>query len=116
MNMRQKSFPHHPRNPFGDDSIWSKPESAPEDHTRTLAALRRDMGFSQQQMAERLGVRQAAISKMENRGDLHLSSLKKYCQALGGDLELTVAFHNEAGTRHPPTHPRLTLEIPTDHG
>ncbi|MBF0144856.1 MAG: helix-turn-helix transcriptional regulator [Magnetococcales bacterium] len=57
-----------------------------------LAALRRSLGVSQEEMAGRLGIGQAAISKIENREDPQLHSLKRYCEALGGRLKLVVEF------------------------
>ncbi|MEO5330086.1 MAG: helix-turn-helix transcriptional regulator [Magnetococcus sp. THC-1_WYH] len=76
------------------------PGSVPLDSVRkvrtpergTLAALRRTLGISQEEMAGRLGVGQAAISKIENRDDPQLNTLIRYCEALGGRLELVVTF------------------------
>lgn len=57
-----------------------------------LKALRRDRHVSQKQLAELMGIRQASVSKIENQSDMHLSTLRKYVEALGGQLEVRVRF------------------------
>lgn len=47
-------------------------------------------GLTQDQLATRLGVQQAAVSRMERRSDITLSSLRRYVAALGGELEVSV--------------------------
>lgn len=61
-----------------------------------LQALRRARNISQQEMAQRLMIKQAAISKMERRDDICLSSLRKYVAALGGHLEIAVRFPEQS--------------------
>ena len=58
--------------------------------TNRLARLREDMGLTQTQMAGRLSINQASISQIEKRGDLRLSTLRRYVRALGGQLEVRV--------------------------
>lgn len=57
-----------------------------------LVAARQQAGLTQQQLAERLGVSQAQVARMEKRGyDAYtLTSLRRYVQALGADFSLTV--------------------------
>ena len=57
-----------------------------------LKALRQDRDVSQAQLAELMGIRQASISKIENQDDMRLSTLRKYVEALGGELEIRVHF------------------------
>jgi transcriptional regulator with XRE-family HTH domain len=57
-----------------------------------LAQLRREMGVTQVELAERLGVKQAAVSKLERKTDLLISSLANYLEALGLDARITVTF------------------------
>ena len=59
-------------------------------NTNRLARLREDMGLTQMDMAGRLSIKQASISQIENRGDLRLSTLRRYVCALGGQLEIRV--------------------------
>jgi transcriptional regulator with XRE-family HTH domain len=58
----------------------------------TLRALRQARQLTQVQLAERLKIGQDAVSRMENRTDLHLSTLNQAIQAMGGELELVVKF------------------------
>lgn len=60
-----------------------------------LYELRRSQEISQTVLAERLGVTQPAISKLENAEDLRLSTLRDYVEALGGRLEIRVHFDGE---------------------
>ena len=55
-----------------------------------LRELRAVLGFTQEALANRLGVQQAAVSRLERRSDITLSSLRRYVEALGGQLEITV--------------------------
>lgn len=66
---------------------------------QSLKALRLAAGFTQLEMAKRLGVGQAAISKIEQRGDVQISSLQRYVEALGASLRIDAAFpvHSEFG-------------------
>ena len=57
-----------------------------------LQDLRRARGLTQGTLASRLKVRQAAISKLERRTDMYISSLRAHIQALGGDLEIVARF------------------------
>ena len=57
-----------------------------------LKALRQDCRVSQAQLAELTGIRQASMSKIENQNDMHLSTLRKYIEALGGELKIRVHF------------------------
>lgn len=43
-------------------------------------------------MAVLLDIDQACISKIENRSDMLLSTLRSYVEALGGSLRLTAEF------------------------
>ena len=59
---------------------------------RSLKNLRKMVGLTQMQMAKKLGIGQAAVSKIERRGDVQISSLKKYVEALGATLQIEAAF------------------------
>ena len=61
-----------------------------------LAELRCNFGVTQEQLAGLLDVRQAAISKIERRNDVLLSTLAAYVRALGGELEIMARFGNRA--------------------
>jgi hypothetical protein len=57
-----------------------------------LAQIRKARKLTQVALAERLNVEQAAISKIESRSDLYLSTLREYIQGMGGNLELRADF------------------------
>jgi DNA-binding transcriptional regulator YiaG len=57
-----------------------------------LAALRQAAELTQVELARRLGVTQAAISRMEQPHDLLLSTLNAYLQAIGGTARMVVSF------------------------
>jgi hypothetical protein len=58
----------------------------------TLEELRRARSLSQKAVAETLFVGQPAVAKMEKRGDMHVSNLRRYIEALGGTLIITAHF------------------------
>ena len=57
-----------------------------------LADLRAQRGVTQQDVAGKLGVTQANISRIEHEEDLYLSTLRSYVAALGGELEVNAVF------------------------
>jgi transcriptional regulator with XRE-family HTH domain len=60
-----------------------------------LAALRQESGVTQTEMAQRLGVTQAAVSKFEGRGDFLCSTLFRYVQTLGAELDVKIKLSNK---------------------
>ncbi len=54
--------------------------------------LRRAMRLSQEQIAEELEIKQGSVSKLERRTDLYISTLRRYIEAMGGNLELRANF------------------------
>ena len=60
--------------------------------TMTLEELRKARALSQEEVAEALAVNQPAVAKLEKRGDMHVSNLRRYIEALGGTLEITAHF------------------------
>jgi len=57
-----------------------------------LADLRAQRGATQHDVAGKLGVTQANISRIEHEEDLYLSTLRGYVAALGGELEVNAVF------------------------
>jgi transcriptional regulator with XRE-family HTH domain len=58
----------------------------------TLEELRKSRSLSQEEVAEILTVNQPAVAKLEKRGDMHVSNLRRYIEALGGTLEIIAHF------------------------
>lgn len=57
-----------------------------------LQELRQARHLTQETLAKNLNVKQAAISKMENRTDMYISTLRNIIKAMGGDLEILAKF------------------------
>jgi transcriptional regulator with XRE-family HTH domain len=57
-----------------------------------LGELRKARAVSQQQLAGKLDVGQPAVAKLERRADMYVSNLRRYVEALGGELEITARF------------------------
>lgn len=57
-----------------------------------LHELRQARELSQDSLAKLLNVNQAAISKMERRADMYVSTLRNYIRAMGGELEIVATF------------------------
>ena len=62
----------------------------------TLQALRKARKRTQVQVAKKLGVTQDSVSRMEQRSDLLLSTLRKAVEAMGGRLSLIAEFPDQA--------------------
>ena len=60
----------------------------------TLKDLRHAVEQTQEELATALGVGQDTISRLEQRSDMLLSTLKRYVEAMGGKLDLVAAFPN----------------------
>jgi len=43
-------------------------------------------------LAKALNINQAAVSKMERRTDMYISTLRNYIRAMGGELEIIATF------------------------
>jgi transcriptional regulator with XRE-family HTH domain len=57
-----------------------------------LDELRSARNLTQEQLAKALGVEQAAVSRMERRTDMYVSTLQTAIRAMGGDLEIRAVF------------------------
>ena len=57
-----------------------------------LHELRQARELSQVKLAQALNVNQAAVSKMEHRTDMYISTLRDYIRAMGGDLDIVARF------------------------
>lgn len=62
----------------------------------TLRQLREARERSQEEVAKKLHIKQAAVSKLERRADMYLSTLRSFIEAMGGKLEIVARFPNQA--------------------
>lgn len=58
----------------------------------TFQDLRKARGLTQERMAEMMGIGQDNVSRMENRADMLVSTLRSYLAAMGGSLDMVVRF------------------------
>lgn len=104
--MMSKEFPEAPR----PDSLSPETQSTQEDSegvsataaavssmgsnraAMPLDALRDAKQLTQVQMAQLLKISQGAVSKVERRTDMFISTLRNYVRAIGGDLEIRAVF------------------------
>lgn len=59
---------------------------------KSLRDLRRDLELTQNGMADELGIGQEGVSRLEKRGNLLVSTLRGYVEAMGGKLRLVAEF------------------------
>jgi transcriptional regulator with XRE-family HTH domain len=57
-----------------------------------LEELRDALRLTQQHLAQTLQVDQSAISKLERRTDMYVSTLERFIEAMGGRLEIRAVF------------------------
>lgn len=62
----------------------------------TLQELRRARKLTQVSVAKELGITQDSVSRLEQRSDLLLSTLRKTVEAMGGNLSLVAKFPDRA--------------------
>jgi hypothetical protein len=55
----------------------------------TLRELRQTLALTQQQVADKAEMTQSELSRLESRGDHRVSTLRRYVEALGGELEIS---------------------------
>lgn len=53
-----------------------------------LAEIRNAQGFTQEQLAAALGIKQPSLSRLESQSDMQVGTLRRLIEALGGELEL----------------------------
>jgi DNA-binding transcriptional regulator YiaG len=63
-------------------------------YAENLAIIRRAGHLTQVEVAERLGVGQAVVSRLERRGDMLLSTLAEYLHATGAEQPRIVVLLN----------------------
>jgi transcriptional regulator with XRE-family HTH domain len=83
-----------------NDTMSQKQQDAAEAEARAmydalpLAEIRKAREYTQAQLADELELPQGSVSKIENRTDLYLSTLRRYIEALGGELCIVAKFPN----------------------
>ena len=57
-----------------------------------LAEVRRALRLSQDEIAQALQVGQGSVAKIEKRADMYVSTLRRFIEAMGGELEIVARF------------------------
>ena len=57
-----------------------------------LQALRKAIDLTQQQVAASLGINRGAVSEMEGQTDMYVSTLRRFVEAMGGELRIVARF------------------------
>lgn len=58
----------------------------------SLTELRHARLLTQEALGETLHVGQTAIAKMEKRADMYVSNLRRFIEAMGGELDIVARF------------------------
>lgn len=81
-----KKLPKHERDAIAKRAAELLAEEA------SLQEMRKAMKRSQASVARKLKVKQAAVSKIEKRTDMYVSTLRAYVEAMGGSLDIIATF------------------------
>lgn len=57
-----------------------------------LAEVRRALKLSQQEIGQTLQIGQGSVAKIEKRTDMYVSTLRRFIEAMGGELEIVARF------------------------
>lgn len=82
------------------DRLMAEARQATADHEqayfRGLADVRRARDLTQEELAAALGIKQTSVSKVERaherHAELYLSTLRRFIEAMGGELKLVAVF------------------------
>ncbi len=82
------------------EALMAEAREAAAEHERAyfrgLADVRRARDLTQEELAEALGIKQTSVSKVERaherHADLYLSTLRRFVEAMGGELKIVAVF------------------------
>ncbi len=69
--------------------------AAEEVRKLTLRELRQDLDVTQAELAVVADMTQSELSRLESRADHRISTLRRYVEALGGQIEITAVIGNK---------------------
>jgi transcriptional regulator with XRE-family HTH domain len=122
MESEKTNFDYYLERKLQDAGFRARFEAADQawDIALQLAALRRSRGLTQKQVAERLGTKQQAIARLEDPAysGHSLSMVRKYVEALGANLRLTI-LPTEVSNAYAAQHgrqPQFVHEEQSDDG
>jgi len=62
------------------------------DEEMDLAEVRPALKLSQEEIGQILQVGQGSVAKIEKRADMYVSTLRRFIEAMGGELEIVARF------------------------
>ena len=71
----------------------------------SLADMRKAVGKTQADLGKTLGIKQNAVSQLESRAEMYVSTLRKYVEALGMKLQISLLTNNGERIDIPNFHP-----------
>uniref|UniRef100_UPI0040573BEA helix-turn-helix domain-containing protein n=1 Tax=Candidatus Electrothrix sp. TaxID=2170559 RepID=UPI0040573BEA len=74
-----------------------------------IGEIRKEAGFTQEQVAELLGIRQPSLSKLESQDDMQISTLRKTVRSPQDNPSL---LHQNSPASSPETHCLVYQELP----
>lgn len=57
-----------------------------------LAEMRRTRVLSQEEIAQALHIGQSSVARLEKRADMYVSTLRRFIEAMGGELDIVARF------------------------
>jgi predicted transcriptional regulator len=57
-----------------------------------LSEMRRALKLSQEEIGQTLQIKQGSVAKIEKRTDMYVSTLRRFVEAMGGELEIVARF------------------------
>lgn len=61
-----------------------------------LAEVRRALKLSQEEIGQAQQINQGSVAKIEKRADMYVSTLRRFIEAMGGELEIVARFPDHA--------------------
>lgn len=105
VTLTDEHFDHHDlttEHLAGIDAEVAAMRHADAIYAQRLSDMRRAIGATQTDIAQRMGVSQPAVAAIETPTDVRLSTLARYLEAIGGHGELVVEFAD---------HTRMTIGL-----
>jgi len=68
------------------------PEALRLEDDMNLAELRKALKLSQDEIAQTLQIGQGSVAKIEKRADMYVGTLRRFIEAMGGELEIVARF------------------------
>lgn len=89
--------------------LLTHPTETQPSHAVLVQRLRELRGLTQMQLAERMGIKQATLSRLE-RGDMHLSTLQRLVASMGGELQIQAIFQDRIIPLGNPPTPKVKVQ------